>query len=590
MGVVYKAEHRLMHRNVALKVMNDRLVGSPLALDRFRHEVRAAARLVHPNIVLAYDAEQAGAIHFLVMEYVEGTSLDRLLVQRGPLPVAEACDLVRQAAIGLHKAHEEGMVHRDIKPGNLIVTPSGQVKVLDFGLSRFLSETVRPDALTASGVVVGTPDYMAPEQANDPRTADIRADIYSLGCTLYHLIAGRPPFIHGTVVQKLIAHREKPVPPLGALVADLPAGLGSVVERMLAKSPDSRFQTPALVAAALAPFCPSGAVPVVATAQRKQRLAVAGLLAGGCLLAAVGVLSLVSSPPLPPTHALKPTEEITPTIDPVRLLPATAPEPTKAVPPSEPLATKKQPLARVTVSAVMPKFHKSGVTELTRREEMIAWYKDNCPEGAESAEAAAWAERLLTGTRPKHDLHLVLGPSLVRSRKITFLTSFGDGLFAFELAPADAAPMYVGDKQIKVNVKGHEEARLNNFECSDLKLTDIAGEQEGVEITIRTKYIRRQPTDGHLCMRVYKFPFDGPDFLLYVPLKPLKPDEGDLQFRFKWPDPVRSMQPTPPLLYFFELCTTTEPGKYKDVKVVGNTQAALFRARWDKPEPAPVAP
>src|SRR5262249_45272400 len=155
---------------------------------RFRREVCAASRLSHPNIVHAYDTENAGETHFLVMEYVDGISLGRLLKDRGPLPVAEACAYIRQAALGLQHAYERGMVHRDVKPDNLIRCADGRVKVLDFGLAALTAE--RGSALTDLNAIMGTPEYMSPEQAEDARTADIRADIYSLGCTLYHLLTG----------------------------------------------------------------------------------------------------------------------------------------------------------------------------------------------------------------------------------------------------------------------------------------------------------------------------------------------------------------------------------------------------------------
>jgi len=237
MGVVFKAEHRVMERTVALKVLARQLLEKPAAVQRFRLELKAAARLAHPNIVTAYDAEQAGDVHFLVMEYVQGTSLDRLLGQRGPLPVAEVCALVSQAAQGLEHAHANGMVHRDIKPGNLLLATDGAIKIADFGLARFVSETASMDRLTASGAVVGTPDYVAPEQALHSQAADIRADIYSLGCTLYHLLAGKPPFSGGSALQKLICHQERPVPPLAPIRPDVPAALIQVIERMLSVAP-----------------------------------------------------------------------------------------------------------------------------------------------------------------------------------------------------------------------------------------------------------------------------------------------------------------------------------------------------------------
>jgi serine/threonine protein kinase len=248
MGRVYKAEHRLMERLVALKVINRNIMDNPAAVERFRREVKTAARLSHPNIVTAFDAEQVQDWHFLVMEFVEGQSLDRFVQQRGRLPVAEACDYVRQAALGLQHAWERGMVHRDIKPQNLMRTPHGQIKVLDFGLARFLAEGKSGSALTQFGMVMGTPDYIAPEQAHDSRAADTRSDIYSLGCTFYYLLTGRVPFPEGSTLQKLMAQVEKAPTPLVRLRRDVPPAVVGIVERMMAKDPARRFQTPAEVA------------------------------------------------------------------------------------------------------------------------------------------------------------------------------------------------------------------------------------------------------------------------------------------------------------------------------------------------------
>jgi tRNA A-37 threonylcarbamoyl transferase component Bud32 len=298
MGAVYRAEHLHMDRQVALKVINPGLMRHPTAVQRFQQEVRAAARLHHPNIVHAYDADQAGGLHFLVMEYVEGTSLADLVRERGPLPVAEACACARQAALGLQHAHEQGMVHRDVKPHNLMRTPAGQVKMLDFGLARLPRSPDVPPAgdgtaglLTGSGVVMGTADYIAPEQAVDPRAADIRADVYSLGCTLFHLLTGRPPFPDGTIPEKLAHHAGTPLPAVSELRPEVSAALAAVLERMTAKDPTGRQATPAEVAEALAPFCPPEEVrsPVV-PGRRRWLAAVLVLLAAG--LAGLGALVL----------------------------------------------------------------------------------------------------------------------------------------------------------------------------------------------------------------------------------------------------------------------------------------------------------
>jgi WD40 repeat protein len=288
MGAVYKAQHLLMQRPVALKVIGRQLLENAGATDRFLQEVQTAARLAHPNIVAAYDAEQSGDLHFLVMEYIDGVSLAQLLAERGPLPVAEACDYVRQAALGLQHAHERGMIHRDIKPHNLMRTRDGTVKVLDFGLARFVSENSEASALTAPGAAMGTPDYIAPEQATDARAADIRADIYSLGCTLYCLLTGRPPFPKGTALEKAMAHRQEQPPPVTARRPEVPPGLVAVVERMMAKDPAARYQTPAEVARALEPFAGGG------RHGRRRPLVLGALVAAALLAVAAAVLYVVT--------------------------------------------------------------------------------------------------------------------------------------------------------------------------------------------------------------------------------------------------------------------------------------------------------
>jgi uncharacterized protein (TIGR03067 family) len=303
MGSVYKAEHLLMERPVALKLISQSLTRNPAMVERFRREVKTAGQLKHPNIVMAYDAEQAGDSHFLVMEYVEGKSLARLVSEQGPLPVQQACEYIRQAALGLQYAHEQGMVHRDIKPHNLMVTPDSQVKILDFGLARFAMESASsegllakvpaaqtgddtpPKSLTQIGTVMGTPDYIAPEQARDAHSADIRADIYSLGCTLYHLLTGQAPYPDGTAVDKVIAHEKGSPKLLTDLRRELPPELARVVERMMAKDPAKRYQTPAEVAAALMPFAVRGSV----RPRRRLWVAVAAMLLAG-LVTAAGVV------------------------------------------------------------------------------------------------------------------------------------------------------------------------------------------------------------------------------------------------------------------------------------------------------------
>jgi serine/threonine protein kinase len=281
MGSVFLAEHRHMERQVALKVMSTDLISNAEAVRRFRQEVTAAARLgAHPHIVAVYDADQVNDLHFLVMEYVEGQSLADYLRAKGPLPVAEACEYVRQAALGLQHATAQGMVHRDIKPHNLMRTPQGQIKVLDFGLARCGRATEKARSqLTQQGTLMGTADYMAPEQASDSRVADMRADVYSLGCTLYHLLTGRVPFPNGGTVEKIIAHAVEQPTPIGSLRRDLPLDVVRSVEKMMAKSLEQRYQTPGEVAEALSarsvvttrPTAPMTVIPVPAATTLSNR-------------------------------------------------------------------------------------------------------------------------------------------------------------------------------------------------------------------------------------------------------------------------------------------------------------------------------
>ncbi|VAX38632.1 Serine/threonine protein kinase PrkC, regulator of stationary phase [hydrothermal vent metagenome] len=257
MGVVYQAEHRLMGRMVALKVINNRLLQNSSMVDRFRLEIKAAARLTHRNIVTAFDAEQAGDVHFFVMEFIEGVDLSTLVSRSGQLSILHACRYIMQAARGVQHAHEQGMVHRDIKPQNLMRTSKGIIKVLDFGLARLAGPQDADNSLsglTGEGTTLGTPDYIAPEQARDSRQADVRSDIYSLGCTFYYLLTGKVPFPTGTVMEKVIAHCESAPEPIQQLRNDIPDAVVAIVEKMISKKPADRFQTPKEVAEALKPF------------------------------------------------------------------------------------------------------------------------------------------------------------------------------------------------------------------------------------------------------------------------------------------------------------------------------------------------
>jgi len=248
MGEVFKARHRRMKRIVALKILPPKLLDSHAAVKRFQREIEAVARLEHPNIVTAYDAGCAEGTHFLVMQYVEGTDLAVLVKRRGQLPVEQAVDYILQAAVGLQYAHARGVIHRDLKPSNLLLGSNNVLKILDLGLARLLAgrptgDADDADALTGADQVMGTVDYMAPEQALDTRHADHRSDIYSLGCTLYCLLIGRPPYRADTPLKKILAHREQPVPSLCAARAEVPQPLETVFRKMVAKQPQDRQQS-----------------------------------------------------------------------------------------------------------------------------------------------------------------------------------------------------------------------------------------------------------------------------------------------------------------------------------------------------------
>jgi urea transport system substrate-binding protein len=262
MGIVYKARQLSLQRLVAIKVVP--LGGNQQTAARFRQELLLAGRLAHPNLVAAYDADAVSGLPYFVMEFVEGIGLDALVRKRGPLPVADACEVVRQAALGLQHIHEHGLVHRDIKPSNLMLTPSGQVKVLDLGLARLAHESSQVGRITSSGQFLGTLDYMAPEQSDNSHAVDIRADIYSLGCTLHHLLAGGPPFAaFSSPYQKLRAHMERPAPSLREQRADVSELLAAALSRMLAKDRGDRFARPADVVAALQPFTGGADLPIL---------------------------------------------------------------------------------------------------------------------------------------------------------------------------------------------------------------------------------------------------------------------------------------------------------------------------------------
>ena len=254
MGEVYEAFHPKLRRRVAIKVLSPKRFRDPDAVQRFYREMESIGRLNHPHIVQAHDAGEASDTLYLVMELVDGCDAGLLGQTKGKLTVADACEIARQTALGLQHAHEHHLVHRDVKPSNILIA-GGVAKLADLGLAKFQRGAASP--LTGSGLIVGTPDYMSPEQAEGAREIDIRSDVYSLGCTLYCLLSGRPPFgtpRYDSNLKKLLAHSQEPIPPLGAQRPDLPAGLWQVLLRMLAKEPGTRFATPREAALALEPY------------------------------------------------------------------------------------------------------------------------------------------------------------------------------------------------------------------------------------------------------------------------------------------------------------------------------------------------
>jgi serine/threonine-protein kinase len=278
MGQVFKARNWKLGNIVAVKVIRPERVANPNALRRFHREIRVAGQLNHPNIVRALDADQVNGAPVLVMEYVDGADLARLVRQSGALPIREACDYISQAALGLQHAHEQGLIHRDIKPSNLIRTSHGSVvKILDLGLARLAdSEEGQSTCMTQMGSIVGSPDFIAPEQARDSHSADIRADIYSLGCSLYFLLAGQVPFPGGTGTEKLLSHHMEEPPPVEQLRPEVPPTLAALVRKLMAKRPEERYQTPVEVVVALGAFLSTSRVPAAIT----QRIPIPPALRG----------------------------------------------------------------------------------------------------------------------------------------------------------------------------------------------------------------------------------------------------------------------------------------------------------------------
>ena len=270
MGQVFLCEHMFMKRRVAIKVLPPAKAEQPAALGRFYREARAAGSLEHPNIVRTHDIDQDGNLHFIVMEYVDGTNLLDLVKKFGPMDIGRATHTIRQVALGLDFAFRGGIIHRDIKPGNILVDRLGAIKLLDLGLARFYKDTT--DMLTVKyddKIVLGTADYVAPEQVANSHSVDVRADIYALGASFYFVLAGHPPFPNGTVSQKLLWHRTKDPTPIRQIRPEVPEGIAAIVAKMMHKDVNQRFLTPADVVEALELWEPAE-VPLPAREEMPQ--------------------------------------------------------------------------------------------------------------------------------------------------------------------------------------------------------------------------------------------------------------------------------------------------------------------------------
>ncbi|MEZ6046449.1 MAG: protein kinase [Planctomycetaceae bacterium] len=303
MGVVYLARNLIMNRLEALKVINGALLARPGAADRFLREIQSAAKLNHTNVVSAYNAFQTEDQLVFAMEYIDGPNLGDLIDPARPFSVNRACYFIMQAATGLQHAHENELIHRDIKPGNLICYRQGKkwnVKLLDFGLAKILSEQGFDETLTQEGVILGTPSYIAPEQTLKAQNADIRSDIYSLGCTLYCLLAGRPPFTGDNAMEVLQAHHLSTAEPLNQVRPDVPSELAAIVAKMMAKSPEDRFQKPEEVAKGLKAFVK----PAGQTSKTEPELSLINQPAEPSSLSQE-VFVLPEHPEFSPTRALK---------------------------------------------------------------------------------------------------------------------------------------------------------------------------------------------------------------------------------------------------------------------------------------------
>jgi serine/threonine protein kinase len=412
MGSVYLCEHKLMRRRVALKVLPTAKAEDPSALERFYREARAVAALDHPNIVRAYDIDQEDKLHFLVMEHVDGSNLQEIIKKSGAMDVLRACHYIRQAALGLQHAHETaGLVHRDIKPGNILVDRNGTVKILDMGLARFFHD--KDDILTQKydENVLGTADYLAPEQALDSHSVDIRADIYSLGATFYFCLTARTPFAEGTVAQKLIWHQTRQPKPLRSFRPEVPEEIAAIIEKMMAKDVIQRYQMPQEVADELAPYTQTAIPPPPAEEMPQFSLAAMGPETGAPTRTGMAPPPILSPPP--PSRKAWQVPEPSPS--------SSATPPAAGPPsPSPPGAPKRR-----TAPAASPT---AGAASAAARRENVA--ADRPPSG--SGPTSPQAPRLAPRSQPPGGAASVKAPSTPANGRVQTTPSsdwdrFGEG-------------------------------------------------------------------------------------------------------------------------------------------------------------------
>jgi serine/threonine protein kinase len=550
MGVVYRALQLPLDRIVALKVLHDRLTGCPGFADRFASEVKTLARLNHPNVVAAFDADQAGDRHFLVMEYVDGESLEALVRRRGPLPPAEACRLVEQAALGLHHAYECGIVHRDVKPGNLLLTRGGTVKVVDFGLSRLVVEA--GGGAEAASHALGTPDYMAPEQGREPDSADTRADLYSLGCTLHFLLTGRPPFLAATPLQALLAHQDTPPPPIRESCPDVPPRVAAILGRLLSKRPTDRYTTPAELAAELA----AATQPPQPRSLRLPSIGLATIVL--VITAAVAVpFGLTSRPPSP---------EPLPVADALPLRPKQlelAPMPRDAGP--DALATTEQKTAQVRHSA----------------DQLVGWLRENNVWGPQHAivqDIAYGVEKHLP--RCPNGFLLRLGPGVVKSGQTTFLVARGRVLHQFVLKQEDSVAVGITERGMLFTPIASSpktfRARLT-VELSDLRIDrdDHVTSHQPFTGTVKYRFSSPPRPGGYLRLLYYLPGYQKVVKLIHRPKVPLAA-EGELTFDFS-PLDTRPFRDEPVTILFADWLTRDGATEV----IEGGGAAALIRMRFE---------